>query len=898
MTDASSASVARTASHAVHRALFRCAPERGGCGLDLASLKMELRIGPDRLEPGEIGVRPDHGFTAFCPACGTAHDVPLDALGIVHRARAKEPGFVLWKTAGSLVPAQGGVIAIGELRLRFRQLEVLRPEEVCFPAVPVFRLTDGTFKVPDVPVMPAFVDCVDTGALAPAQVARGRYQVELPLHGLAAPVRVELPLLAADAGRLTTDPERDAFRGVNVRFWPRVPFRAWKRFFLSVAAVEPEGKKLFARERPLSVGWIDAADRMHEIAVETAGGASRVACTTERPRWLAMRLEERDRAAGGGLFLLPGGDATYAPALGLALGVDFGTSNTCIAYQDPQGQPHLLPFPSRSGGARDDVLFASGAEPRQHDAPDTWLPHTGFGPKGDLLPSEILLAAPTRQLPPDPERIRALRPIEEYAIPTAGVRVGYPERDHVISELKWRGQILPAQLREERTAAALQEVYLDLAVFFALGQIYAGLGEVAPANVDVRYAFPLVLRDRDRTGLGEMWNRVARRIGDATGLTVTVPDPAQAGDESNTAAVGGRLGFLDRTKTHGRLLVDVGGGTTDLVLMWPHADSQRPPITQYVTSFRYAGGTYVAALAGASEQTVNCLVAGTSIETLRRLIRESSQIRHVIESPAIVRPDKRPTAERRASLFFAYLVEYLARLVVAPFLTGEAPTQADGTWPDPFVVEMIPLGNGWGFAGVIDAYGEEHLITMRLAERVAQVIAEIGPSLVASPHAGPLPTGEREPRRELPRIEVVAQKLKALPHPKAAVAYGLLLGGAASGPTPMRRIVGYTTTVDGTRKVSWSLPVVGDGGAAPAGQAPIAKSSYLGWDAVELPSFPSGLPSPHAMDEGLRHTVRTLLDESAPRDEFQHRWLRRSPFEVLLEELFTKAIPNDGVPYG
>lgn len=848
--------------------------ENQNCGFDLGEFEAERIV----TEGPEVAL--------FCPVCGNRLAVPLGQLGIFYRGGA-EPGFVQWKLSAERVAAATRVtIPLGKLNLRFDEktcpLEPLRPQDICYPAVPAFRQLDGALAVPTLPVRVDFLDCIDLAvAFRPGEVVRGRYQAELPLHGLTSPLRIELPLMAAEPGKTVSNAERDVFRGVNIRLWPPVAFRKWKRFFVGIAAVDEDGRKIFHPQRTLEAHWVNHNLLATLVAAETAGKSARVACTTERPTCITLSFGERGRPVGGGLWQVSPATEEYGQGT-LSLGVDFGTSNTCIAYAYQGSEPQSLPIASdqRNGGSAG-YIVQSGREPEVHEAVDTWVPRLGFGPKGDLLASELLVNRPVRTEVPDPAAIKAWKPVERFSIPTAGVHIAYPERDYIISEFKWSEQVQPVQFQGDKVVEALQEVYLDFAAFFALGHILSRLGGVAaPGSVLIRYSYPLVFSTGQRSSLASVWKNVAQRLSeDAIGMHVEAND-SDALDESNAAAQNG-LGEFGETPA--RLFVDIGGGTTDLALLWRPKGRGEAPQVCYLTSFRYAGRTYIDALSGTGEKTVSCLVGGCSVEALRRLIRESSLIRNVINSPNVIKVERRTLVERRAALFYLYLVEYLARLIVAPLLSGEAPVDDGGERPDPWVVEVVPMGNGWGFAGILDPHGEEGLIVHRMQERVDQLLEELCTAGI-----------------KLPRIRIAPLRLKGL-HPKAAVAHGVLKldregKNAAVGATMIRRIVGYTTTVNGKRKVPWYVSIEGNGQTAPDGQEKISTSAFLRWEADEMPQFPSGLPAPHSMDHELRHSSTQLVGRTAPRTE-AHSWLCNSPFEILLEELFRRAVPNDGVPY-
>lgn len=829
------------------------------CGFDLSTFRTTYNV-------RSIGSTPLH-----CPACGQKIDLRLEAFGVFRIDDGRSSRFVAWKSRQTNATDKAP-LEVGAFKVQLTPPpEVIQPESVAFPAVPIFKGGDGTWQVPTLPVRPdrmAFLD--PDQPIEPGRMEHHEYVVRLRLRGLDKPIELRLPVMPADpSDRGPTDPDRRAFRGVNLRMWPKVPFPAWKRFYLSLGAVDEEGKKLFATTRPMRAFWI-AQGKTTEIKNVTAGGNSRVACADARPEWLGLEFkDDKGQVIGGGLWQIATPVGSYTNA-GLELGADFGTSNTALAYkigsQDPELIPNLGP----------ELVIASGAEPKTHPVLELWIPRSGFGPCKDLLASELLFAAPVASIAPSEDVLSRLRPIEDYCITMSGVEVGYPEREHVVSGLKWFDSVEPTSFQDRVLVDLLQQMYLDFVTFLSLGHIYSKVGPLGPQSVTIRYSFPLVFSTRDKQRLAGVWRRVADRLAADTGLNVDVG--THPIDEATAAAEN-----LEPVDEGARVVVDIGGGTTDVAMLWA-TGSTAPPIPCYVTSFRFAGSTVLSAFPGA-KRSPSCFLPTATPEMLRRMIRESADIRDVFTSPKIINSARQQLAEQRIRMFFGYLVEYIARIILSPACADTFRDMGGlkREVPDPFRVQIVVMGNGWGFANLVDGRGVSKMVQSMVTRRVDKIAKDL----------------KGEPFK-LPDVIVEVRKPEGLAHPKAAVAFGVLKALSSVQPrkrsnedeSPIRRIVGITTMIGG-RKIPWHAEVSGHGEEAPRGEDDVVPGAFFKWIEGDSPKFPDGLPSPHDLDPKLTQTARKVMDAVGG----GQNWLRESPFEVMLRELFALAIPTDGAPY-
>lgn len=829
------------------------------CGFDLSLFRASVRMGSSESQD------------LHCPACGTRVPLRLESFGIFCIDDGHSSRFVAWKTRNSLVGDRPEFV-LGRFKVLLSPApEVIRPEEVAYPAVPVFKETDGKLRVPTLPLR---ADCMvfldPEHPVTPGRLEQQTYVVRLRLRGLDEPLDLRLPLLPADpADRATTGPaEARAFRGVNLRMWPKVPYPAWKRFYLSLGAVDDNGRRLFSTNRPVRAFWISDGNA-HEIERETANGSARVACTSARPEWVALEFkDEKGTLVGGGLWQVPAASGSYVNRT-VNLGADFGTSNTAFAYRIDQ-RPSLIP--------NSDPLFLlkSGDEPSSHKHLEMWIPRSGFGPMKDLFASELLFARPVVSMV-DEVAFRKLKPIEDYCISQSGVRVEYDERGHVVSGLKWRNGISPPNLGKTGLFTLLQEAYLDFVTFLCLGHIYAGQSEMAPGSLDIRFSYPLVFLPDQVKALSQVWNAIAERMAEATGLSVNVdPNPV---DEATAAT-----GMLRPKRDWVRLVVDIGGGTTDIAMLWSVRSQDETATPVYVTSVRFAGTNILQAFQGyddGKKKSPNCLVPSLSAESLKRRIREAPEIRDAFASDDVLNSSREKLANARIKMFYGYLLEYVSRMVVSPlaYPAGRKFRDAEGgirQVPSNLQVEILLLGNGWAFGDLVDMSGVAEMVEAIVGRRTEAIADGLE-------------------RAEPATIKVSVRRPEGVEHPKAAVAMGLLNleGAGGSGRRIVtRRILGVTTKI-GDVTVPWYEEVRGKGERSPSGEEPLEQGAFLDWEKDAAPRFPRTLKSPHDLDPDLENSARAMMRALAVEDE----WIQGSPFEVLLQDLFTLAVYTDGTPY-
>ncbi len=887
------------------------------CGFDLGKL------------PARAKVRPEDGaqLNLSCPLCGSPLEVKLANLGILVRGSGAKTESLRWKLAAG--QATGPVVNLGQFQLRFEALGTIEPREVCYPRVPVFRDENGALVVPSLPIRRAFFDCLDRVAwrrLVEAgrggDVVGGEYQALLPLLGLPEPVAIRLPLAtASSAGGL----EERAFRDVNLRVWPNLPLTNWRTYLVGAAAAGSGGEALLG-EKPrlrLHARGGAATDWGKALSSVQRGGGALTGALDERPAWISLEMTEPERglddkadAVAGGLFEVP-------PATGeadgyLQVGLDFGTSNTCVALMGemvPGGEasPQLLPPVEEKRWNL--YLVRGGAEAKTHRGPDLWPTPAGFGSHGDLVASELLFARPKV------DQMRTIDAVEnwrfgiDFGLSPAGVRSEFSETEHTLADFKWREMVEQSAPTFARRLETVQAHYI--ASVLMCGYVRAALAwQRAAKSIAVSYAHPISFRADDVATLKKAAEtEAADMLARATGVEWRLKAGA---DESVAAAAN-----AGDPGANVHVYLDMGGGSTDIAVKLEKRAGKWE--TVYVTSVRYAGTALLQAWEGQGRDNT-CLVGNATFDVLRRRVRESRSARDVLGDPTLFNKLQDGVRRNRTVHFYGYLVEYVARMLAAGFLDQRFKIEGgDGerTFPRQVKIALFLLGNGWRFQALL---ADDYKST--LADDVWKRLMELLKA-EKSPYADQI-------RKELSGIKLAqkAEDLKDVPHEKAAVAMGLLKpearGDGRGDKDPdraarQRGLLGWTTRVDGVRDVPWFAmydttlgrpPAPSATGAtraseheavlsfddAPTGAAAMGPetpwydnlppSPSLDWQDA-APRIPVSLEQPFELDENLNMT-RGALKRQCVAQGRNSGWFVRGPYEVMLEELFKKKLRTIG----
>ncbi len=749
------------------------------------------------MDPKMGGVR-----SLTCPLCRSSVVLRVQEQGVLVRGSGAATSFARWSNSGAA--EQGPVVQVGppgRFTLRFDTLGSIEPREVCYARVPAFLDESGKLVVPPVPVRPEYFDVVDVAALKD-QLARGpigeiigtQYQVSLPLRGLPAPVTVVLQLHLPEEGAPSKE---NAFREVNLRVWPNVQLSDWRYYLVGAASSGPTGDALLS-ERRLRV-WVRAAadDEWLEVDQVQRQGTACSRVLGSRPAWVAIEFvdparAERAASLAGGMFAVPEPTAMTSKEAVVDMGLDFGTSNTCVALSGAmtkqQAGNELVPEVSET--AWNLYLVRGGPESNAPAGPDLWPPPRGFGPMKDLFPSELLFGRNKRDTAAGLASIESWRFGRDFGIPAPGVTPGYPEDEYSLGDFKW------AELLRQRApayaphTAALQAHYISTVLMLSYVRAAIASGQAA-RTVNVIYSYPMAFTDTDLQMLRAAAHLAQTLLRETTGLEWTVDEGA---DESTAAA-------RNAGDPGANILVylDMGGGSSDIGVKQEVSNDEWK--TVFLTSVAYAGGDLLSAFVGKADPSGatpnSCLAGRTTIDVLRRRVRESTTAKEVLGDPTLFKATFSSVVERRTRHFYGYLLEYVARLLAAGFLDQRFQCVGPEGKKEATIAFYF-LGNGWRFSGV-SGPGFETVLAQQIFDRMMELLKSERTEYARGVRKI-MPTPDR-----LRHVVGTTRAGGGVPHPKAAVALGVLGGqsrGQAGASEPRSGILGWTTKVDGV-EIPW-----------------------------------------------------------------------------------------------
>lgn len=852
---------------------FHCA----ACRFDLAEYRATLAVRAVA-EQGAIALK--------CPACGAAMMLEFAKLGL---ASTKISGVDKLVRIVDADAAPSSTLPVGRLTLDLGDaLKPVSVKDLCFPAVPLLQLKrDPSVSaprsvVPDVPVRPEYMALVDwtweNKQPLPGYQGGSSCAYLIKFHGRAKADSVNLPVLGLDAKKPAG--VSNSITGTSLELWPNLPYRDWKRYFVRLISTPETVDALKGSHRTLTGFYgTDGGPRALEPR-----GRGQLGMSPERPTWLGLKIDADGAPIAGGAWRVRPATEAYPHVPSLRLGIDFGTSNTCIAYESPEaGSSELkvatIPF-------ADLTLRVVDGEPPPAtlEAPLFWFPTRGYGPGKNILPTELAFYQKRETLQPDV--IARMEPMVDFTLPSPGHQITFTEQDHVLAEFKWVG----GELGE--SARLLQHKYLELTLLFALAQLAAR--KVLPGGatpIALNFSFPLAFDADARRGLHDVFARVAKALGQATGFSETkleIDDVERLVNESIAAgrAAGGYGTVQDA------LFIDIGGGSADIALAQLDHDGPaggsgaKAPAWVTITSFKYAGTGFIAQLTKS-----HCLSKSCDLPTLRRKIRELGSVTPLLRDSTVIKPEMQAPIENKTWRFYHHLLEYVARLLAARVITGAYRGALRAGPRDKHLVGMYTLGNGWGFGPWVS---EDFSVTFasRLERRVKAIIdhyrklpKESLPPILQGEHPYSVPFSVAHQPLTNADLRTVA--------PKEAVAFGLLapIKDGREPQSPFGRessVVGVDFAVtDRQFRAPWYLPVAsklkdppdGFDGCKGGGILDLPSEGSLPWPPEHF-SVPSG--------EIMKHVMPKVGEDCLPRAG--STWLHRSPYEVLLERFWLPTL--------
>ncbi|MBU0553223.1 hypothetical protein KJ940_17265 [Myxococcota bacterium] len=869
------------------------------CGFDWKRNTINLKL-------GIIGFNAPDAMSIRCPVCGAEdpNKTTLSHLG-VHRL----PGgrVVQWEDFANQY-------------IRVDDAETISLKEILLDGVLIFGDGSQNPQVGQLPVKADYLGLVDIERFRAnpswhGQINErlGRYQVRIPFHGQADdPELIELDLIGV-GNRVTNQPRRDMLEGFELTLWPKVRAPQWHTFIIE-ARVHATAYATF-EEDSLSESWsaryLDTSGKLialepidfcgfkvsdsnpHpvEIRMKRLGALS----TSGRPEVVTVNLSTADGLVYGGVFLIdPPAPIASGALTTTTIGLDFGTSNSCVAFDDITENQGILPITDLH------EYLVRGHRPGAPFQMAEWaprMPTKGFGPCGEFLPSQLLTrwtVETTRSHTPD--AISEWRPGLDFAIGGDDVDWrGFDPSNALLRNLKWEDT---ARAEALRMAYLKTLLLINLANYFNHKEAQHVGAPNLPAALNLRFAHP------------GSWSTTAITQLQSTLLRATAPsrdglhhwgvrdwvrlDVDVAHNPLNEAAAAVNIvtqANHDQALIGGRytvqLLVDIGGGSTDISFLWRDQGGQSTTIVEYATSLKYAGEDLFEALLGpeGGAQIANrCLVRGFSGDEIRRKLRQNGMTSDLID------PIKQSMTKRRVEAFFDQLIEYIARLIASTWFNGQVQRRFGGFSTQ--VVHLARLGSGWGLADLVHPNPNQSF-SFLLERRVMELLESI-------PEA---------------KVNVEPLILPRGVHPKHVVAFGLLgqqrqtqivytssqrmeqgrdPDWMSVAPSPCRSIVGLPTTMvcfdlpenQRTTLIDWWRPIEFD--------------LNIHFPSIHGPSLESNAAYHWRLDDfekagiifpdkivGSKDNFLRVIQESQPklqasRQQNQH-WFSKSPLDLFIE---------------
>lgn len=781
------------------------------CGYDWEKndLRIVVRIDAKNVAP----VVPFH-----CPVCGSERKLRVYDLGDEEAAASDEDSLGAVKLSDGRV-VQWKDTADANPGIKLEGAISLGVEDVIYPAIPVFSDAKGDPTVPHLPVRMDYLELVDLGRFrknfkewrGKLDLQRARYTAQIPFRGrrdeASRPVE---RAFVGKTGRTTVNPREEAIKGFDLSVWPRVTSDVWKTFLVesscpaagmigstglecnvavqAPADSKPERSEVINRHP----GWFKLGPvefkgfpRKDPTAKDTDRRVRSVAVVNgRRPSAVATCVGSFTEPVAGGVFLPAAPQGTIKSGGTLRLGLDFGTSNTCIAL-DAEGLfdkpgPDVLPVgnlaePLVQWGDGEKLILASQYTPR--------FASRFFGPKYEFFPTEIMACRPALEASADDQAvIRSWIPGVDIAVP--GNDVDWKEHDpgtYVIDNLKWEegtGTTAGWANRPQLVASYLKTVFVQtMAAYFAVAES-KHLGVCSDVTVDFGYpgkwgdAQKRSLRENLKEAVGVTGDNANRRWGLGDWVSFASPPDVKDGlDEASAASrvvdkvSPEKLGpVFSRNRFYLDVIIDVGGGSTDIAITWKPAITGGKTIIENLVSLRYAGQDLFRALwgpDGEAGRSYRCFSSSLTKADVHRMIRTVGPAEELFD------PIKKVSRDKRVSVFYEQIIEYIARLIVANYANGQYKRRNYGQAD--FLVNLYRLGNGWGMVRMAHDVPDQYC-QAQLEHRIDELIAILADQ-------GHVKKEDFEGDR-LPRVTVQSATVQGM-HPKKAVAIGLLKPSAS-----------------------------------------------------------------------------------------------------------------------
>jgi len=268
-----------------------------------------------------------------------------------------------------------------------------------------------------------------------------------------------------------------------------------------------------------------------------------------------------------GLLLLQKPESPTAnEGLRTALGVDFGTTGTSIYRARVVGggtdteEPTPISFPDRvlqiTGRSETDLkdltrhFFIPAKIKELGRVLSVYQTHDSGGGHAEVIDGHVLFQDPGTKNAP-------------FVWGSEGM---------VLTNLKWG---------DEKLQADAAEAFLSQLCIQSLAELVAG----GTSSIDVRYSYPTAFDDADLRRFRGIWDGVLGEIQTVTSVPIT-PNKGNAANYEAVAAARFFAAAADMHFAEGALILDIGGGTTDLAV-W-NAGARQPQLIAH-SSVLFAG---------------------------------------------------------------------------------------------------------------------------------------------------------------------------------------------------------------------------------------------------------------------------------------------------------------------
>lgn len=471
-----------------------------------------------------------------------SQNFPMDQYGVVYDGSADRtyifdmdrPSLLHGCFSWSYVPSglslsfRSSQVHVPGDRIVAPEKELLVEEIRCFkPRVGSQKKTDAQRNViapdfPDLPVKLKYLGLVEKCTKHSPGPGHVEYTLEFKGYG-------KVKKIYSDAQKNLVPLSPGEFQP-NLALWPDFLAEDWKEYFAYYCSAGPDADQY-------AFSLLDNGGKRHDI------GKNEVV----RSEQGFVRAVFRDKDGGEyGIYDLSHGKKMSAASTlegCVDVGIDLGTSNTCVAWRLPGGHREIKAF-----GLRNSCRFPFFN--RDSYLPQYFFPYFPDDKPREIMPTELVLKG--RPLDADEWRHGPVR----FSIPFFGADVSEDD-SQVVEDIKWRDD-----------ARDLKAFVCELLLL-----VFARIRSEGYSQVNMGFSYPNAFTNtRYRSYFGAI-AEVLTWIAGKCGVTV---NGIKTITESKAGAF---IGDVSKKK----LVVDMGGGTTDIALL----DENGSPI--FSDSMRYAG---------------------------------------------------------------------------------------------------------------------------------------------------------------------------------------------------------------------------------------------------------------------------------------------------------------------